>query len=515
MVNVWTTALALGRPRPTWVTDPMDADRVQAYGTYWDLYRNLPEAYAVVLRDDAGEEISRRYVPGARQIVEATNNYLGRDFRWVVDQSSSNGVALQAELDKLFAREKFRAKFNSVKRWSLVRGDGLLHLTADMTKPAGSRISIHEISPERYFPIWDPTDSERVVGCYLVEMMEVDDEAVVSRLLYRRILSDEDAATYGVPIGSVFTQLTFWEPDGWDDRETDEDLKPVGTPSVYNNEAMQEVLAGKALPPQITSIPVYHIRNNYSATEPFGVSELQGLESMITGLTQTMTDEELALALQALGVYWTDSGSPMDEDGNEAGWIISPASVLELESGKSFGRVQGVTDVKPYQDHKDALKAEMRESSGISAVAVGQVEVQASGISLEIQFRPLTSKNAEKEDELKGVLNQILYDICNGWLPAYEQVTLSTPDQPTPVVASFGDPLPVDRAAVLTEVIQMVTARIIDGETARQMLTERLGMAFPAGVGAAIAAEQQTLLDPTAGRIDAEAGATDDLAAAE
>lgn len=511
MVNVWTTALTLQRPRPNWVPNIMDADRVTAYQTYWDLYRNLPEAYAVVLRDDAGQEISRRYIPGARQIVEATNNYLGRDLKWVVDQSSSAGAALQTELDKLFKREKFRAKFGSLKRWSLVRGDGLFHITADPSKVPGSRISIHEISPERYFPIWDPTDSERVIGCYLVEPMELDGESIVSRLHYQKVLTPEDSAAFnGAPVGSVFTQLTFWEPDGWDDRESDEDLAQVDTPDIYAIEPLAEVLQGKALPPAITAIPVYHFRNNFSATEPFGVSELQGLESLITGLSQTMTDEEIALALQSLGVYWTDSGAPVDDDGNDVPWIIAPASVLELETGKKFGRVEGITDVTPYQDHKAALKGEIREASGTPAVAVGQVEVVASGISLEIQFRPMTAKNSEKEEEFRGVLDQMLYDLVNGWLPAYEQIALSTPEQPVLVSSKFGDPLPVDRKAVLEEIGLLVLNKIIDSETARLMLTERLGMTFPAGVGNAVLTEQQALLDLTGSRIDAEAGGDPD-----
>lgn len=518
-VNVYTTAVRLGRPRPTWVTDILDADRVQAYQTYWDLYRNLAEALAVVMRDDSGEEISRRYIPSARTIIEATNSYLGRNLTWTAETDkgqTADQLTVMGALDSLFAREKFRAKFSSLKRWMLVRGDAMFHITADPLKAEGTRISITEISPETYFPIPHPIDTERVIGCYIVQPMEVDDENIVSRLLYRRILTDEDVATYGKPLGSIVMQLTFWEPDGWDDRDTDEDLKPVEVPPMYNNEAMAPLLEGTILPAPISQIPVYHFRNNYAASEPFGVSELQGIETLIAGVSQTYTDEEIALVLQGIGVYYTDSGAPQDDNGDEVDWVIAPAAVLELQPGTTFGRVQGVSSVQPFQDHKNSLKDEMWESTGTPGVAIGKIEVAAaqSGIALEIKFRPLLAKNAEKEEELRGVLNQMLWDLVNGFLPAYEGISPGAPDNPVVIKAHFDDPLPLNRKDVLAEIIEMVTAKIIDTETARIMLAEKLGMKFPAGVLAAVVAEQQSLLDPMGGRIDEEAAGSEDVISA-
>jgi hypothetical protein len=56
------------------------------------------------------------------------------------------------------------------------------------------------------------------------------------------------------------------------------------------------LLAGTSLPTQVTSIPVYHFRNNRSGNSIFGTSELQGIESLIVGVNQTATDQELAVA---------------------------------------------------------------------------------------------------------------------------------------------------------------------------------------------------------------------------
>ncbi len=511
MVNVYTTALRLGRPRPSWVPNTFDQDRVTAYQTYWDMYRNIEDTFVLVMRDDTGDEISRRYVPSARKLIEATNSYLGKGLRFdpVPDRGQATDVdQVMALLNATLEREKFLAKFASLKRWMLVRGDAVLHVTADPLKPATRRVSITEISPESYFPIFDSVEPSRVVGCYLVQPMVSDDEDIVSRLMYRKITNEEDSAKYGFPIGSIVMQLTFWEPEGWDDRETDEDLAQVDVPVEYRTEAMAPLLEGTILPAEITAIPVYHFRNNYAGSEPYGVSELQGLETLITGVNQTLTDEELALVLQGIGVYWTDSGAPRDEDGEETDWVIAPAAVMELEKDAKFGRVQGVTSVTPFRDHSNAMSDEMMESSGTPAVAIGRIDTQTaeSGIALEIQFRPITAKNSEKETELLGVLNQMVFDLVTGWFPAYEQVSPGSPDNPVVVQASFESPLPINREKFLKEIIDMLTAKIVSIAWAQQEISRKLGYNFPASMLADLMAENQQLLDPTGGRIDEEAG---------
>ena len=78
-VSPYATALDLGRPKPNWVPRPEDAERVQSYHTYEDVFHNVKDAFSVVLRDADGEELGRRYVPAAPTIIEATNRYLARD----------------------------------------------------------------------------------------------------------------------------------------------------------------------------------------------------------------------------------------------------------------------------------------------------------------------------------------------------------------------------------------------------------------------------------------------------
>lgn len=511
----YQTALALGRPKPNFTPNPDDADRVTAYWTYSDIFRNDAEGFGDLLRPE-DDVLSRRYVAQGRALVEATNRYLAKGLGWTftvpADVTASDEVVGQVRttLDALFKREEFNAKFAAMKRWMLVRGDALLHISADPTKPEGTRLRITELLPETYFPLTDPIDAERVVGCYIVNIVDAvpgETEQIAMRVMYRRILSEDDAATFGSPIGTVVTQTTFWEKDGWDDRAplAEEDLKPVETPERYaSNPMMEPLLTGVALPPSITAVPVYHYRNNREGSALFGVSELQGIETMLAGLTQNLGDEDLTVALQGVGFYATDSGHPTDAQGNEVPWVVAPGSIVELEDGKKIERIEGATNVETsFGAHMNRMKLEAQQATGTPDVAVGKVDVQVvqSGIALAVQMAPMTSKTEEKELELKSKTDQLVFDLLNGWLPAYESATATG----VVVEVTFDDPLPTNRKEVLAEVIEMVTAKIIDTEFAREILRTRLGYDFPPGMLAAVASEQQALLDATGARLDAEA----------
>lgn len=508
-VSPYQTAVTLGRPAPNFTPNKNDIDRVRAYYTYSDIYTNVPEAFAALLRSEDDPK-SRRYIPTARAIVEATNRFLGQGLEWAatipadVTLSDEDRDIQMDNLDKLFTREEFTAKFLALKRWMLIKGDGLLHISADPLKAEGTRIRITEIMPEQYFPIFDAIDSERVIGCYLVTILENEGVSVAQRVEYRRILNQDMATEFGGPIGSVYFRLSFWEIDGWDDRLPlkEEDLKESDFPGwLTPTEGTDAQMLGGVLPAQITSIPVYHFRNRRKGVEPFGVSELQGIETVLAGVIQNATDEDQAVALMGIGLYTTDSGRPRDEQGLEVEWEIAPASVIELVQGGKFDKVDGVGTVQPILDHIGMLKGETREVTGTPDVALGQVDVAVaqSGIALAIQMSPVTGKNAETEVELKAKLDQFLFDILNGWLPAYE----GQPVTGLVVTAVFGDPLPVNRKEVIDEIKALTDAGIIDAEFAREYLTEKLGFQFPADMGARIAAAQQANLDAAGARMDA------------
>jgi hypothetical protein len=509
----YATALDLNRPRPGWVPNAGDADRVTVYQTYADIFNNIKEAFSVKLRSPDGEEISFRYVPAARTIIEAANRYLAKNPEIITEvppdvtaDTEATALAVRA-LESTFDREQFGAKFMSIKRWTLIKGDGILHVTADPSKAEGTRIRISEVKPDNYFTINDAVDTERIRGVYIVTVVLADDQTteIAQRIEYRRILTADDVSEFGAPLGSIFYRVGFFESDGWDDRApfTEADLTAVEVPLwAVPADGAPDYLAGYALPSQITSIPVYHFRNNREGTAAWGRSELQGIETLLAGITQTTTDEDLAVALQGIGVYWTDSGRPRNSSGEEVDWVISPASVLELMDGKHFGRVEGVTTVQPLLDHIAQLQAEVRETTGTPDAAVGRVDVTVaeSGIALALDMAPILAKNSEKEEEFRSKLNQFLFDLSTMWLPAYEGINFNG----VLVKVVFADPLPTNRAAVLAEITGLVTAQVISRRFAAEIVKEKLGYDIdPVAMLAEIAAEQASALDAAGARLDA------------
>jgi hypothetical protein len=519
-VSPYATAKVLNRPTEAHVVPGVwNQDRLQAYATYEDIWNNVPEAFTALLR--AGDDpLSRRYIPFMRSLIESTNRYLAVsiDHVWTADAGATVSDDQMTEwgdrLAKLWAREEVPIKLSSLKRWTLIRGDGLLMVSADPAKAEGSRIRITEVLPSQYFPMVDPSDGERIVGCYLASVVQNDEgDDVIQRIEYRRVLNEEQSAELnGAPVGSIFYRLGFYELTGWDDRpdlgDDKQDLAPVDPPTwaLPSPDAEADVFAGVALPALITSLPVYHFRNSRRGGKEglFGVSEVQGLESLLAGLTQNATDEDTAVAMQGLGVYWTDSGKPKDARGREVEWEIGPASMLELEKDGKVGRVDGISSVQPLQDHMKMLQGAGREATAIPDVAVGRIDAQtaSSGVALRIEFMPVVSKNSEKEMEMGSKLTQLLFDLQTMWFPTYEAWS-ALPIQPSLL---FGDPIPVDRQAVITEITQLVASGIASKEWAAKYLSEKLGYDFPADMVAKAAAEQQSALDAMGGRIDAAAG---------
>jgi hypothetical protein len=511
IINPYATALALGRPKPSHVADgPWNVDRITAYGTYEDIWNNLPEALAALLRT-SDDPKSRRYVPVVRGLIEGVNRYLAKDpeIAWTaitgatVDQAALDEFA--GRVQATLTREEFDIKFLALKRWWLVKGDSLLMLSADPSKDEGTRMRITEVPADQYFPIEDPADSERIMGVYLASIVQNDaDEDIVQRIEFQKASTQDRADAFGVPLGSIFYRIGYFEQDGWDDRDGD-DLSPTDPPSwvAAPADAAADPMTGFALPAQITTIPVYHFRNNRRGGPMgrFGISEIQGLESILAGAIQNATDEDMAIALLGIGVYWTDSGRP-HLGGKEVDWEIAPGTMLEVEKDGKVGKLEGVSSVTPIQDHLNYIVKSAREASSIPDIAAGTVDPNnpASGVALAIQFLPILAHNLEKESELSSKLTQMLYDLAYMWFPAYEGWT---PLQVQPSV-QFASPIPVDRAATLKEILDMVTARVISIEFAQSVIASKLGYTFPADMLAKIVTEQQTLLDATGARLATE-----------
>lgn len=497
----YSTARPLMGTLPGWMRAE-DAERIQAYQLYEQMYWNAPETYSLVAR---GSETDPIYVPAPKKIIEACNRYLAKGWDFVVDPVSGSPAdrnAVHALMRTLFVREQMYAKFQAQKRYGLIRGDAVWHVVADPAKPQGSRISIHEVDPAAYFPIYDLDNPDRIIGVHLVD--QHIDETTVNTIIIRRQTYRKDPNT-----GTITSELAYFESGKWDDRTWGGNKPP-------EIKLVRQITPPTPLPAQITALPVYHIKNVRNPADPFGSSELRGIERLAAAINQSMTDEELSLALAGLGLYVTTAGPPRDENDNETDWQLGPGRVVEIGPDDQFNRVKGVEDVTPYQSHINLLDKFMSQSAGVSDAAMGIVDVQvaASGIALRLHMEPLLAANAEKEVEMLSVYDHMLFDLTNMWFPAYEALN------PNGVIIGsvVGDPLPVDRTAKIDELIKLVTAQLIPAEVARIELM-RLGYDIPGNAANTILEEQAALamamgVDPFLDRLRSEGtlnGAPPDL----
>lgn len=472
---------------PTWIQSELDQQRIQSYQIYEQIYWNHPETFKLVYR---GQEDKPIYVPSGRTIIEATNRYICPDFGFTVaprmgsEQTVNSEVISQATsaLEDLFTRERFFSKFAGNKRYGLIRGDWLWHIVADATKPEGSRISIYPLDPGSYFPIWHPDDLDRVLGCHIVDTFTENDETFIKRLTYRKPET---------PGGSITVEEAIFKLDDWEGPSA-KPLKIV--------RPLQQV-------PGITQLPVYHIKNFEEPANPFGSSELRGVERLIGAVNQSISDEELSLALEGLGLYGTDAPPPKNSDGEDTDWVLGPGRVVEYPLGHKFERISGVSSVAPYQDHVGYLEKRLFQALGVSDAALGIVDVSVaqSGIALQLQFQPMVAKTNEKDRDIIDVHAQMFFDLTTMWLPVYEGLNFDG----MRVMPRIGGKIPIDRVARFTELNAMLDKGVISAAYYR-MEAARLGYVFPDDIEEQINKERQdkaaaeAAADPFAARVDEE-----------
>lgn len=484
-----------------WTTDPpswvpaVDAARILSYQTYEELYwSHINTTYKVMSRDS--NEENPIYVPASRIVVEAVNRYVGKDMSFVIDPVSGGDTSRANALlqfTNLFTRERFQSRYDANKRFGLVRGDWVWHVLADPAKPEGSRLSIIPVDPASYFPVFESDrvpggNPEKIVAVHLAERVLNGDTFFVRRQTYEKVVNPNGTIT-------IWSALMMFEEDKWftSDGKPTEILSPL-----------------TALPKEITAIPVYHIPNFSEPGNPFGSSELRGLETVAAAVNQAVTDEDLALALMGLGVYATDQpGSPINPaTGEPREWFIYPGSVIE--NSKGLRKVEGVTNVSAYTEHIGRLFGFLQQASGAVDAAIGRVDVQVaeSGVALLLNLAPMLSKAEEKDRIIEDVHAQMFHDL-RFWLMAYEKVNILD----VVVRPVFGDKLPTNRKAEVDLVTTLMSTSppVLSAASARIYLAGRGITMFAPNEEALVAAEQLAVAqanmaaDPLAGRAAQEA----------
>jgi hypothetical protein len=257
---------------------------------------------------------------------------------------------------------------------------------------------------------------------------------------------------------------------------------------------------------RITTIPVYHFKNRDWEGQPYGSSELRGHERLLAGVSQTASDEELALALDGLGVYVTNAPAPKDTAGQEIPWEVFPGVVLKVTADQRFDRIKGVDSIQPMLDHVRYVEEKLFEGSGTSDVARGRVDVTTaeSGIALAIKFLPTLAKIEERDQSGLDVLTNLFFD-WKFWHQVYEGQAIEDAE----VLPAIGEKLPFNRKAAFEELLSMLKERIISRRFFRAE-AEKIGYVFgdDKAMESEIVREEKALadaLDPVGARLAQEA----------
>lgn len=452
-----------------------DRERAQAYQKYDQIYWNDLNQYSI--RYLVGE--FPVYIPNARTVIDTTSHYLLKGLS-VNTKEPEKSSELATALSEFLKREAFYSMFHSAKHRGVARGDFCLHMTADPEKPEGKRISLNPVHPSKVILDRDPDNDNRVIRAHLVERVPhptQEGEWAVKELVYWYKGEDENYEE----VDEDYPTALVNDPE--EDRESDtrvvmrvERILSLTKPwwKEDEREILDVTLEEEELPSPIDCIPVYWFPNLEWDNGPYGSSELRGFERTFQSISQVTTDQGTSLSLEGLGVYATDGGRPVDQNGQEQEWEVGPGKVMEVSNGAYFRRVEGVGSVKPNIDHIDYLESKIREAQGLSDVALGRVDVQtaSSGIALAIKFMPTLAKLDERDKAGVDRLTQLFYDWKN-WYEAYENKTL-TGD----VEVTIGDKLPTDRTGRINELNNMLDRGVISKKYYRAEM-QKLGYEFP------------------------------------
>ena len=506
------------------VVNPEDLKRIQAYDLYENIFINSIKNLKIVLR---GSDQVPILMPSGRKLIEATNRFLGVNLDFLVEGQGDAGTqdSLYQWWTSFFKREALKSKFESNKRWGLVRADAVFMLYGNENKKQGERISIAEVDPRQVFEI-ENKDNNSLEGYYVVEIVQDfrnPDDASKQIVKRRKFIKEFDENEN--PTGQILTEVTFWEIGKWDDRDPKPTLERVtGGP----DEALEP------MPAPISQLPIYIWNNNPPQNSSWGTSQLAGLETILYGINQSLTDEDATVVFQGLGMYMTNAAPPVDPNTGEiTDWNIGPMQIIEVGTDQTFQRVSGIQDLSPYQDHIKLMDEKgLYEAAGIPEVAIGRVDVSVaeSGISLKLQLMPLLAANAEKELHMITILDQMFHDITTMWLPAYELETFGDVETMATmsVVCVFDDPMPVDRAASIQETLLLQTSNLILTSMAIAKLRD-LGWKYPTtdadgnaltddDIAAMLndqAAAAASAMDPFAGQVGGDLSAYDEAAGLE
>lgn len=465
---------------PSWVSSEYERQRLGSYDLYDDMFENALGQFRILLR---GTDDYPVLVPTAKKLVNTMCRYVGRDWGVsIVAGADETGKKTDAKtvtlamttIGDFMEREAMLSKFEMGKEEWLRRGDWLWMLSADPAKPALSRISIQLVDPRTYFPIIESDvvpggSQDRVVGQTIAEtvyggadnktqFVKVQRWIKASHPEHPNYVEPDQEAVAPDTAFDIYYDSVRYEMTGWDSPDP-------------KKRKVAEVYATLEPIPGITQLPIYHIRDNPQTGNPYGRSNFAGFEAIFAAINQAVSDEDLALAMAGLGMWWTDAGAPLDENNKPTNWIIGPQRVAEVPQGSKFGRLSGITSVEPQQTHIKYLEDQVFGAQGINDIALGRATVQESGIALAIRMQPLFDAAKKKNGFIDTDMNHLLYDLKQ-WFLVYESIDLGSVDIKS---TSSLQLLPFDRDAYFQELAAGYAAKWFSLEYVWKELSEKLG----------------------------------------
>lgn len=186
--------------------------------------------------------------------------------------------------------------------------------------------------------------------------------------------------------------------------------------------------------------------------------------------------------------------------------------MTEVPADREVGRLAGVESVAPATDYMDYIIGSGMRGVGVPDIAAGKVDVAIaeSGISLQLQMSPILAANAEREQAMLAVMDQMFFDLVRMWLPAYENMNTEAT-----IVSIVEDALPKNRETEITEITNLLTAKMITVSEARAKLIELGGWDIKADSSEVLAeaAAAAAAADPFGNRMNAELNPAADPAA--
>jgi len=458
---------------PNWLPND-DSERAACYDSLESMYWSEDASYT--LRVLVTEQPI--YSPNPRIVVDTIAHYLLKGLKIGVEDPEKNKQEA-SDLEDFLDREMFYPRFHAAKHGGCIRGDFCLHMTADPDKPAGKRVSLTSVHPGKVVRKFDDDDGEHITEAWIIEQYcDPDDE---DQDLVRRL-------HYWYEVGDVSTKTD--DPDELP--PIDQEIAPAGETRLvwseeeilYNDDTLwgdservrQVVNLAAPLPEEVDHIPVFWFKNIPMDGQPFGSSDLRGLERMFRGVSQQITDLNIAMALDGLGQYVTDAPPPSGPNGQELSWTIEPGQVQQVPNGNFFKRVEGVGSVQPMLDTIGYAENQINQASGVSAVSMGDVPpaVSSNPMALAVNFMPTLSKVEQRDHFGIARLKHVFWQWTH-FREAYEGKVWPAKLKVTVVI---GDKLPQDRTARVNELNNMLDRDIISKAYYRQEMT-LLGYQFP------------------------------------